>query len=147
MNSKILHWIGLAACIALIVSCLMPWAYYSDASIMNKADRTFTGFFTYGNNYGKPGKLLVLISVIAFMLMVLPKIWAKRVNLFVCALGVGYAIKSFVLYTSCYNAYCPEKKFGIYLMLISTILMLIASAFPHLKLDRVSTNKKPDSSG
>jgi hypothetical protein len=144
MNSKILYWIGLGACIALIISCLMPWAYYADASIANEADRTFTGFFSYGNNYGKPGKLLVLISVIAFTFMLLPKIWAKRANLFVCALGVGYAIKSFVLYTSCYNAYCPEKRAGIYLMLISTILMLVASAFPNLTLDRIQANKKPD---
>ena len=142
MNSKILHWIGLAACIVLVVSCFMPWAYYADATIVNVSDRTFTGFYSYGNNYGKPGKLLLLISILAFAFMLLPKIWAKRVNLFVCALGVGYAIKSFVLFTSCYNAYCPEKRTGIYLMLFSTIVMLIASAFPDLKLEQDGANKK-----
>jgi len=142
MNSKILHWIGLAACIVLVVSCFMPWAYYADATIVNVSDRTFTGFYSYGNNYGKPGKLLLLISILAFAFMLLPKIWAKRVNLFVCALGVGYAIKSFVLFTSCYNAYCPEKRAGIYLMLFSTIVMMIASAFPHLKLEPDTANKK-----
>ena len=73
--------------------------------------------------------------------MLLPKIWAKRSNLFICAVGVGYAIKSYVLFTSCYNAYCPEKKIGIYLMLISTIIMLVASAFPHLKLDNATAEK------
>jgi hypothetical protein len=68
------------------------------------------------------------------ILILLPKIWAKRTNLFVCALGVGYAIKSYILFVSCYNAYCPEKRIGIYLMLVATILMLICSAFPSLTL-------------
>ena len=89
----------------------------------------------YLNNYGKPGKVLVTIGIAAMVLMILPKIWAKRTNLFVCALGMGYAIKSYILYVSCYNAYCPEKKIGIYLMFISTIMMLVCSAFPDMKLD------------
>ena len=138
---KILHWVGLAACILLVISCFLPWAYFADASIANEADRTFTGFYSYGNNYGRPGKLLVLIAIIVLIFMLLPKIWAKRSNLFICAIGVGYAIKSYVLFASCYNAYCPEKKIGIYLMLISTIIMLIASAFPHLILDNATTKK------
>jgi hypothetical protein len=143
MAPKILHWIGLAACVLLIIACFLPWAYYNDASIVNEADRTFTGFYSYGNNYGKPGKFLVLIALIAFCFMLLPKIWAKRTNLFVCALGVGYAIKSYILFTSCYNAYCPEKKAGIFLVLACTIVMLIAAAFPDLKL-APTPNKKPE---
>ena len=144
MAPKILQWIGITACILLIVSCFLPWAYYLDASIANEAERTFTGFFSYQNNYGRPGKLLTLISIIALTFMLLPKLWAKRANLFVCALGVGYAVKTYVLYTSCYNAYCPEKKFGIYLMLTSTIIMLVAAAFPHFKLNPGTPNKKPE---
>ncbi|MBC7887848.1 MAG: hypothetical protein H7Z13_08150 [Ferruginibacter sp.] len=143
MVLKILHWIGLAACVVLIVSCFMPWAYFADATIADAADRTFTGFYSYQNNYGKPGKLLVIIGIIVMLLMILPKIWAKRTNLFVCALGVGYAIKTYILFVSCYNAYCPEKKVGIFLMLVATLVMLIASVFPQLALKGVKS-KKPD---
>ena len=134
MLPKILHYTGLAACVVLIAACFMPWTYYADAHIVDEAKRTFTGFYSYGNNYGRPGKFLVTIAVIVLLLMLLPKIWAKRTNLFVCALGVGYAFKSYILFTSCYNAYCPEKKTGIFLMLAATIIMLVASAFPHLTL-------------
>ncbi|MEO6233127.1 MAG: hypothetical protein ABJB11_06745 [Ferruginibacter sp.] len=143
MVPKVLHWIGIAACILLIISCFMPWAYYNDASITNLAERTFTGFYSYKNNYGKPGKLLVLIALIVLTLMLLPKIWAKRTNLFVCALAVGYSIKSYILFSSCYNAYCPDKKAGLYLMLITTIVMLVASAFPNLSLENQAL-KKPE---
>jgi hypothetical protein len=137
--SAVLHRVGLLACILLVVSCFLPWMYYADTSIATEAERTFTGFATYRNQYGKPGKLLCIIAVAVFVLMLLPKIWAKRANLFIAALGVGYAIKTFVLFTSCYNAYCPEKKAGIYIMLLSAIVLLIASAFPDLKLE----NEKP----
>jgi hypothetical protein len=130
MFPKTLQRIGIIACVALVVACFMPWSYYADIK------ENFTGFYSYQNLYGKPGKFLCLIAVIAFTLMLLPKIWAKRANLFVCALGVGYAIKTYILFTSCYNAYCPEKKAGIWLMLAATVLMLLSSAFPDLKIKK-----------
>ena len=125
---KILHWIGLSACILLTVSCFMPWAYYADIN------KVFTGFFSEQNSYGKPGVFLVFFAAIIFVFMLLPKIWAKRANLFLGALEVSYAFKTYVLYTTCYNAYCPEKRMGIYLMLFSTILILLAAIFPAMKL-------------
>ena len=119
---------GFVACLLMVVACFMPWAYYADIK------ETFTGFYSFKNNYGKPGKFLTLFAVIAFILMYLPKVWAKRINLFVCAVSLGYAIKSYILFTSCYNAYCPEKKAGIFLMLVMAVLMLLAAIFPDLKM-------------
>ena len=66
--------------------------------------------------------------------MILPRVWAKRANLFICALTLAYAIKTFILFSSCYNNYCPEKLFGLYLMVICTAIMLVASGFPDMKL-------------
>lgn len=116
------------ACLVLVLACFMPWTWHEDLK------ETFTGFYSHDNHYGRPGRFLTLVAVIAFVLMYLPRIWAKRTNLFVCALGVGYAIKSFILFTSCYNTYCPEKKAGIYVMLIATVVMLAAAVFPDLKM-------------
>jgi hypothetical protein len=140
MATKTLHYIGLLACIALAIACFSPWAYYADIK------ETFTGFYSFKNNYGKPGKLLLMISVICFSLMLLPKIWAKRTNLFVAALGVGYAIKSYILFSSCYNAYCPQKLFGIYLMLGASCIIMLATIFPHLTLTQTSTPEKKSTS-
>ena len=133
--SAILHRLGLLACVLLVISCFLPWAYYADSHIATEAQRTFTGVYTYQNQYGRPGKLLIMIAVIVFIFMLLPKIWSKRANLFITALGIGYAIKTYVLYTACYNAYCPEKKFGLFIMMISMITLLVAAAFPDLKLE------------
>jgi hypothetical protein len=129
MITKILHWVGVAAAIALIIVCFMPWVYYADIN------ETFTGFYTFKNNYGKPGKLLLVVGIGGLIFMLMPKVWAKRINLFLSALGVGYAIKTYILYTSCYSAYCPQKLWGIYVMMIATVVLMIASVFPNLRIE------------
>ena len=132
--SSLIHRIGLLACILLVIACFLPWTYYADPHIATEAERTFTGYHTYHNQYGRPGKFLTFFAVIIFAFMLLPKIWAKRANLFIAALGVGYAIKSFVLFAACYNAYCPERRLGLYLMVVCSVLLLVAAAFPDMKL-------------
>ena len=128
MTIKIIHWLGILACITLIVSCFLPWAYYNDLH------EDFTGFYSHGNNYGKPGKFLVIVGGVALLFMLLSRIWAKRLNLFLCALALGYTIKTYILFVSCYNNYCPVKLPGIYLMLFSSIFMLVAAVFPEFKM-------------
>jgi hypothetical protein len=135
MNSKILSWIGMVACVALIISCFLPWTFYADSNIANEAERTFTGFFSYQYKYGRPGKFFVLFAIVILILMILPKVWAKRTNLFLSAFTLAYAIKSYILFTSCYNAYCPEKRAGIFIMLFSTVIILIACVFPNMKIN------------
>jgi len=128
MTLKILKWMGLAACVALIIVCFLPWTYHADI------DKTFTGLFSEKNAYGKPGKYLIFFAATSAILILLQKVWAKRVHLFFAGLTVGYAIKTYVMFTSCYNAYCPDKKIGIYLMMVCCIVIFIASVFPDLKL-------------
>ena len=132
MGQKILYWLGVIACVALIASCFMNWAYFENG--MEKGH--FTGFYSFQNYYGKPGRFLVGMGVIALVLMLLPKLWAKRTNLFVCALTVGYSIKTVILYSGCYYAYCPQREAGIYLMVVASIVMLVASVFPELTVKK-----------
>jgi hypothetical protein len=134
MSAKILSWMGIAACITLIISCFLPWAYFADNHIANEAEKTFTGFFSYQHKYGKPGKFLVFFTACILVFTFLQKVWAKRTNLFLGGILLAYAVKSYILYTSCYMAYCPEKKLGVYMMLFSAVVIFIAAVFPNMKL-------------
>ena len=131
---KYSKWIGLGACIILMIACFMPWAYYPDIN------KSFTGFFSQDNSYGKPGKFLVFFAIVSILLILLPRVWAKRSHLFLAALFTGYAIKSYILFTSCYNTFCPEKKPGIYLMMAGCLLILLVAIFPDMK---IANTKKP----
>lgn len=130
-NYKLIGWL---ACILLLVSCFIPLTYYAD---LNK---NFTGFFSEKNMYGKPGIFFVFIAAVSAILIYLDKIWAKRAHIFLGALNLGYLIKTYILFTSCYNAYCPEKKIGIYLLIISCVLLFIISLFPNMKLINKESN-------
>jgi hypothetical protein len=130
-NYKMIGWL---ACLLLMMSCFIPLTYYAD---LNKS---FTGFYSEQNIYGKPAVFFIFIAVVSALLIYLDKIWAKRTHIFLCALNLGYLIKTYILFASCYNAYCPEKKFGIYLLIFSCILLFIVSLFPNMKLANKKNN-------
>lgn len=120
--------IGLLAAIALFASCFMPWAYYPDLQ------KSFTGFFTEKNIYGKPGVAFTFFAGVSIIFILINKIWAKRALIFMQALNIGYLLKTYVIFTSCYKGYCPEKQYGLYWVIISSIVLLVISFFPDVKL-------------
>jgi hypothetical protein len=120
---------GLLACIALAVSCFLPWAYYPDLH------KSFTGFFSEQNIYGKPGKVFIFFAVVSVILILIDKIWAKRALVLFAVLNIGYLLKTYVIFTSCYSAYCPDKQYGLYFLIISCLALLVVSIFPNLKVD------------
>jgi len=125
---KYSSWLGFLAVLLLIGSCFLPWAYYPDI------DKTFTGFFSESNAYGKPGKALVFLGAISAILFLLPRIWAKRFNLLVSVLIFAYSIKTWILFTSCYRGICPEKKAGIFLVVAASLIIIISAVLPDLRL-------------
>lgn len=120
--------VGIAGCLLIIVACFLPFAYYPDLHV------SFTGFYSEENIYGKPGKLFIFFAVCAMPLILLNKVWAKRVLVFIVALHIGYLLKTYTLFTSCYNTYCPEVKYGLYLLIAGTVLLALAALLPGLKL-------------
>lgn len=129
---KFSQWIGIAASLVLIISGFMNWTWYPDIH------KYFTGFFSENNIYGKPGKIFIYFTSVAIILFAVPKIWAKRWNLLVCTLIVAYAIKTFILYSACYRGVCPVRQEGIWIMLISVIVIMLCALLPDLKLKEKS---------
>jgi hypothetical protein len=128
MFSKIIKWLALLSCIGLIICCFLPWAYFTDLKV------NFTGFYSNHNEYGRPGVFIVPMALVACLLILLDKLWAKRANLFVSALLLGYIIKSYVLFTGCYIVYCPVKQPAIYLLPLFAVLVLAGAIFPGMKI-------------
>jgi hypothetical protein len=121
--------IGFLACVLLAVSCFLPWAYYPDLH------KSFNGFFSEQNIYGKPGKVFVFFAVTSLILIFLDKVWAKRTLIFFAALNLGYLLKTYVLFTSCYSTICPQKQYGLYLLIAACAALMIVSIFPDLKVE------------
>ena len=124
---KYSQWIGIAALLILMTSCFLPWTYHPD---LNK---TFTGFFSENNAYGQPGKVFIFLSVPAALGFVMNRVWAKRMNFFVCAVIVAYACRCFIIFSGCYSGICPEKRVGLWLMMATAILTLAMAVIPDIK--------------
>ena len=124
---KYSQWIGIAALIILIISCFLPWTYHPDLA------KTFSGFFSENNAYGKPGKVFIFFLVVAAIGFIANRVWAKRMNFFVCAVIVAYACRCFIIFSGCYSGICPEKKAGLWMMLASAILSLVMAVIPDVR--------------
>ena len=129
---KYSQWLGIATAVLLVIACFMPWTWYPDLG------KHFTGFFTENKIYGRPGRVFIALAAIAIIFFLIPRIWAKRWNLLVCAISFAFAIKSFILFSGCYKGICPEKKAGIWIMLVSSGLMLLFAILPDLPAKKKS---------
>lgn len=131
MFSKIAYNVGLIAAVAIIVCCFIPWVHY------NSINETFTGFhvteFAGGTYYGKAGIVITVLSSIILLFMILPRLWAKRVNLFLAALLFAYCIRTYILFTGALFDGEVEKQAGIYLIIILSFLILLGTTFPRLR--------------
>jgi hypothetical protein len=116
--------LGIIAILLLIISCFMPWAYYPDVK------EYFTGFYSAANKYGKPAKFLLSVAFISLVCQLVPKMFLKRMNIFLVSLNLAYGIRNYILYAACYRGICPEKQTGLYLMLTASILLMLAALLP-----------------
>jgi hypothetical protein len=125
---KYSQWIGIAAAVLTVAASFMPWAWFP---VLQKE---FTGFFSENNNYGRPGEVLAFFSLVEIFFFLVPKVWAKRANIFVAAVGLAWGVKCIYLYTACYRGECPEKRAGLFLMFAGTVIALAATLVPDIKV-------------
>ena len=120
-------WVGLLAAIVYIGCCFLPWVIIQSKNI------EVTGLKSEGTNFGSPGYLGILLSILFIIFNFTPRIWAKRMNLAVVALQVGWAVRTYYILSVC-RIECPEKQTGLYLQLVAALLMLVAALFPDMKI-------------
>jgi len=120
------QWIGIAAALVLLAACFMPWAYFPDLG------ESFTGFFSEQNRYGRPGKVLIVLCSVMIIFFLVPRVWAKRANIFAGAVTFAWCVKSFILYSACYRGICPDRKAGLFIVLAASVVTLVAALFPDL---------------
>jgi hypothetical protein len=128
-----MKWVGLLAAVTVIVSCFFPWV------ILDSKDILISGIDASGTNYGKPGYMNLLLSGIYFILTLVPKIWAKRTNLFFSTLNLAWSFRNFILLARCEGGECPSRQPALTILLIASIIMLIA-----LILTPLSTKQKEE---
>ena len=108
----------------------MPWVIVPSRNIV------ISGVSAEGTNFGKPGYLNIILSIFFIVFTLIPRLWAKRANLVVVALNIAWAIRNYLLLSACRGGDCPEKQAGLYLLIFSSLFILVSGLFPDLRLDK-----------
>ena len=122
--------IGFIAVVLAILVCFMPLVYIESKNL------TITGFKADGTRFGRPGMFIVYMGSIAAGLFLIPKIWAKRVNVFLTAMIFAWAVRNYLLLTTCAAGECPEKQVGLFILLAFTAITMIMSFLPKIDLSK-----------
>jgi hypothetical protein len=120
---------GIIATFAVAGICFLPWVFIANANI------TITGLDAEGTSFGKPGLLNIILCAFCMILFALPKVWAKRVNVFIAAINLAWAIRNYLLLTTCQAGECPQKKIGLYLLLVAAFIIQLMTFFPKIAVE------------
>lgn len=122
------QWIALLAAIVLAIACFIPWSFIASQQL------TLSGVDTTGTRYGKPAYNHFILDALILVLTLIPRIWAKRLNLLTGVLNLGWAIRNFLLFGRCEAGDCPERQIGLYLALAASIILMLTILFPQIEL-------------
>ncbi len=118
--------IGVLVALSLALSCFMPWITIESKNII------VSGIDATGTNFGKPGYFHFVMIFLFLVFNFIPKLWLKRLNVFVAGLNFGWAIRNFIIISACSGGECPEKQAGLYIMFFASLLLLVVSFFPDM---------------
>ncbi len=122
--------VGLVAALALIGICFLPWITVSSHNLV------VTGMNAKGTDFGTPGRMNLIFSVIMASLFALPKVWAKRTNLFVGALNLAWSVRNYIVLTTCMMGECPDKQWALIVLVLLSIIIMAMTFFPKIEVEQ-----------
>jgi hypothetical protein len=91
-----------------------------------------------GTTYGKPGLLSLFFGGLVLLFSFVPRVWAHRISIFCGAMNTGWAVRNFILLSTCNGGECPQRQAAFYLYLLSSIFLLIAVLVQEVKTKTVT---------
>ena len=135
---RLIKWTSILSAIVLFVACFLDWIVVESRGIV------VSGMDAGGTSFGKPGLMHLLLTILFLALMFTPKVWARRWNLAVVALNLGWALRNYFLITICRGGECPTKLPGIYLVMICSVIMLLGALFTDLRISTPDPGPDPN---
>lgn len=122
--------IGVVFALVLFWACTLTWVTVPQHHIR------ISGFASENFDlFGRPGILHVFFGSLAILFFLIPRVWAKRINLFICAINLAWALTNFYrIGVICRYGDCPEKHTGLYLVLAAATGVFVMSLLPKVKV-------------
>lgn len=126
---QIMKGLAIATAVALIISCFLPWVSIEHKNIV------VTGLHAEEIRLGKPGLIHVILSSLFLFFLLLNKVWSLRTAFFISTFNIAWAVRNFVVVSSCSGGECPTKHFALYVILIAPVLATVFLLLIEKKVD------------
>jgi hypothetical protein len=120
--------IGLFAALGIIAACFFPWSFIESRGLV------ITGMSAPNTNFGRPGLMNIIILSVSIVFFVLPKIWGKRVNVFLGMFNLAWSIRNFIVVSGCLMGECPVKRPALYVMIVLSAVVLLMTLLPKMEV-------------
>ena len=123
--------IGVVAALALISICFLPWVYVGSLNLtLGGLNAKINENLTFGRQV-VPHTIFCSLLIVFFLI---PKVWAKRANLFMGFLNLSWAIKNYIIFSMCRQGECPEIKPALYLLVFFAVILQVCAFLPKIKV-------------
>ena len=116
---KLTRWFAILFAAVVIACCFFPWVLIQSRNIL------IGGLYSDLNTVGKPGLLHCFFAGITFLLLLINKIWSLRAAFFSSIINLAWAVRNFLLIPACSGGECPVKLPALYVLLISSVLVIV----------------------
>ena len=122
--------LGVVIAILVMGVCFLPWSIVIERNIV------ITGVHATGTDFGRPGLMNIVFSLVMILLFCIQKTGAKRTNLFVGAMNFAWAVRNYILVTTCFFGECPQKQIGLFALLIFAFGAMLMTFFPQISIEQ-----------
>jgi hypothetical protein len=129
--------IGIALVLAFGVVAYLPWISIPSLHIFIK------GMDSGGTLFGKPALFNLICCGCALLFFAVPRLWAKRANIFATTMNLAWALKNFIVLSICREGECPERLPALYLMFLLALGILVMSFLPKIDLKKGTSEDVP----
>ncbi len=123
------NYIGILAGLLMIAAATFPWIY------IPSIHATVTGFGSETvKQFGIPVLMNLIMLLMNVVFFLIPRLWAKRINPFMGAIGFAWAFRNLLLLSTCRNGECPEKQIWLYVYFVAAFVVLLMTVLPEMKV-------------
>ena len=118
--------IGIALILVFVLVAYLPWIYIPGTGV------PVTGMGS--SMFGRPALFNIFCCVFSLVFFAVPKLWAKRANIFFTTMNLAWALKNFIILSICRQGACPDRRPGLYLMFVAALGILVMAFLPRVSL-------------
>jgi hypothetical protein len=133
---KYSQYIGVALIIAFAVVAFQAWIYIPSVNSYVK------GMDQGKTTFGMVALFSLMCLSCSVPLFLIPRVWAKRTNLFFTAMNLAWSFKNLIVLSVCPQGDCPQRLPSLYIQFGISIAILIMAFLPDLPVAQRSEKQK-----